>query len=142
MFFRQFTAKEDLLDDIATDEIHTLISHAMPLFQSEGEESGLLQMCEYVKAHRTLWKTLLTAGASAAMREEFVNIANEIVRTRGRANPWLPTDLAAPFVISGIFEILAWWLRQPEDYPIGNVVKFLDALVVRSTAYPVDIKFD
>lgn len=143
-FFRQFSAKEELLEDIAEDEIRRLLSLTMPLFNESQQEKALQTLCHYVNEHRSLWTILLTAGAATAMREEFIRIAEDIAKTRDRtgerANPWLPIDLAGRFVVSGIFEILAWWLRQPEDYPVENIMTFLDVLIVRSTARPVDIK--
>jgi hypothetical protein len=41
------------------------------------------------------------------MREEFKRLAGEAAHSRPQANPWLPIELAVPFVTSGIFEILA-----------------------------------
>ena len=68
------------------------------------------------------------------MRQEFMLLSREVAETHPRSNPWLPVDLAVPFVSSGIFEILAWWMKQPESYPTSNVVKLLDALVIDNTA--------
>ncbi len=85
-------------------------------------------------------KTLLTGGATAAMREEFMRISREINKSRPRSNPWLPEDLAVSFVGNGVFEIFAWWMAQPEDYPVENVKTIFDALIVDSLARPRDIK--
>ena len=38
-----------------------------------------------------------------------------------------------PFVTSGIFQIFSWWMRQPEDYPMENVVTLFNALIVDVT---------
>jgi hypothetical protein len=62
-----------------------------------------------------------------------MRIAQETAHTRPRNNPWLPVDLAVPFVTSGVFEIITWWMRQPEDYPLANVVKLFDALIIDTT---------
>lgn len=143
-FFRQFAAKEQLLEDIAADEIRCLLSLTLPLFEADNRQDSLRAMCNYVGERRALWKSLLTGGAAGAMREEFIRIAEDIgsnmERTGKRANPWLPTDLAGRFVVSGLFEIIAWWLRQPESYPIENVMTFIDALIIRSTVLPANIK--
>ena len=143
-FFRQFSSKEKLLEDIAQAEIRQLFALTMPLFESHQQQESLQTLCYYINENRALWTSLLTAGAASAMRDEFIRIAEDITRTReqagGRANPWLPIDLAERFVVSSMFEILSWWLRQPEDYPIENVMTLLDVLVVRSTARPIDIK--
>ena len=69
-------------------------------------------------------------------------VAAEIARVGPQANPWLPIELAASFVAAGIFEILAWWLSQPEDYPMANVVKILDALIAQPLGRPQHIQLD
>lgn len=67
------------------------------------------------------------------MRQEFSRISREIATGGPRANPWIPEELAVPFVTSGIFEIFSWWMRQPEDYPMENVVTLFNALIVDVT---------
>ena len=134
-FFRRFAGKEELLADIATSEVRQLLALGEEAM-GQGGRSSPAAMCAHVAAHRQLWRTLLTGGAAAAMRTEFMAISREIAESRPRINPWIPVDLAVPFVAGGIFEILAWWMRQPDDYPVGNVVTLLDALVVDVTARP------
>lgn len=132
-FFRRFASKEDLLDHVAAGEVRHLLELGNQTIGGQDPHSARI-MCEYVQAHRQLWTTLLTGGAKAAMREAFMREARVIAATNQRQNPWLPTDLAVPFVTNGLFEILAWWLHQPEDYPIANVETILDALVIETTA--------
>jgi AcrR family transcriptional regulator len=135
-FFRRFASKEQLLEDIAAGEVRRLLGLSQKAFDNPRilESSELL--CTYVQEHRKLWKILLTGGAAPAMRQEFQRVSMEIAHARPRSNPWLPIELAAPFVTSGIFEILAWWMRQPEDYPVSNVTKLFDALIVDTVARP------
>lgn len=132
-FFRRFHSKEELLKEIATDEVRKLLSLSnSALVKRNGQESGET-LCQYVQEHRRLWNVLLTGGAAPAMRQEFMRIAGEIAHGQPRNNPWLPIDLAVPFVTSGIFEIIAWWMRQPKNYPLRNVIKLFDALIVDTT---------
>jgi AcrR family transcriptional regulator len=132
-FFRRFASKEDLLDHVAAEEVRHLLELGNQTIGGQDPRSAKL-MCEYVEAHRQLWTTLLTGGATAAMREAFMREARVIAATNQRQNPWLPTDLAVPFVTNGLFEVLAWWLRQPEDYPVANIETLLDVLVIETTA--------
>lgn len=136
-FFRRYATKSELVEEIATSEVRSLLA-------AEGASRGLVRsagaLCRYVDAHRVLWTVLLNGGAAHVMREEFKRLAEEDALTRPRANPWLPVDLAVPFVTSGIFEILAWWLRQPADYPLEDVVTIFDALIVDVTALPRDVR--
>lgn len=132
-FFRRFASKEDLLDHVAVEEVRHLLELGNQTIGGQHPRSAQL-MCEYVEAHRQLWTTLLTGGATAAMREAFMREARVIAATNQRQNPWLPIDLAVPFVANGLFEILAWWLRQPQDYPVANVETLLDVLIIETTA--------
>lgn len=142
VFFRQFFSKEELLADLATDQVRELLRHTYPTLDVAAPSSSLAELCNYVEEHRGLWRSLLTTGAAPAMRAEFASIAAEIGNTAPRTNPWLPVELASAFAASGIFEILAWWLGQREDYPVANVVKLLDTLIVRSMMVPQDIRLD
>jgi AcrR family transcriptional regulator len=138
-FFRRFGSKHELLEDIATEEVSKLLSLGQAAFGKTEATSSAEDLCRYVQQHRALWAALLNGGAADAMRAEFKRIAEETAYTRPRANPWLPIDLAAPFVTSGVFEILAWWMRQPDDYPLENVVTLFNALIVETTARPRNI---
>lgn len=140
VFFRRYETKEELLADIAAGQVRQLLSLTVPIFNTHTQEESLRALCGYVEDHRLLWTRLLTGGAGPVMREEFRQIAKEIAYQQPRANPWLPIDLAAAFVATGLFEILAWWLGQPADYPFENIVKMIDTLIVRATARPVDIQ--
>jgi AcrR family transcriptional regulator len=138
-FFRRFASKEELLEHIATEEVRRLLSLGEAAMARGEFEHSAADMCDYVQGRRKLWATLLNGGAASAMRQEFMRVAKEIADARPRSNPWIPLELAVPFVTSGIFEIFAWWMRQPEDYPLGNVVKLFNALIVDTTGRRRDI---
>lgn len=139
VFFRRYSTKEELLDDIATSEVRDLFTLTLPIFDATHHDESLHALCAFVNEHRSLWRGLLTGGGGPTMQQEFRRMAREIGEGREHVNPWLPRDLAAAFVGSGLFEVLAWWLRQPDDYPVENVVKMLNVLIVRSAARPVDV---
>ncbi|MFT4046193.1 MAG: helix-turn-helix domain-containing protein [Solimonas sp.] len=131
VFFRQFSSPQELLADIAADEIHALLS--LPFLAPHESALGI---CRHVHERRPLWTALLTAGAASAMRGEFIRTAKEITGRRGRINPWLPIDLTPAVTVSALFEILAWWLAQPEDYPIERVARYIEVLVIEPVARP------
>jgi len=139
-FFRRFSSKEDLLANIATEEVRRLLSLSQRVFDDSDSPESIRTMLAYIEDHRQLWRTLLTGGAAAAMREEFMRISREIAAVRPRSNPWLPLELSIPFTASGIFEIFAWWMNQPDDYPTENVEKMFNALIVETLARPRAIK--
>lgn len=143
-FFRQFSSTEHLLEYIAGEEVRQLFLLAEPGLETGSTRAALRAQCEYVAARRELWSTLLNEGAASVVREGFARIAAEIGYEReltGQlSNPWLPRELAAAFVVSALFEILAWWLRQPEDYPLENVVTLMEELLVNPTMVPRDVQ--
>ena len=138
-FFRRFASKEALLADIATAEVRHLLGLGEDAIRHRHSSDSPARMCDYVATHRQLWRALLTGGAASAMREEFMRISREIAESGPRLNPWLPVDLAVPFVAGGIFEVLAWWMRQPDDYPVANVVALFNALIIDSAGKPRSI---
>lgn len=140
-FFRRFARKEELLEDIAAREVRAVLSLGRAALENGGSGSGE-PLCTYVQAHRRLWRTLLTGGASGVMRSEFMRVAKEIGASRPPSNPWLPSDLAPGFVTGGIIELLTWWMHQPDDYPVANVIKLFDALIVHNVSRPRDIRLD
>jgi len=142
VFFRQFADTEELLADLATNEVRALLALTHPIVNEAVAMENLQEMCRYVQQRRSLWKSLLTAGAASTMRGEFARISAEIGRAGPQANPWLPVELASSFVAAGIFEILAWWLNQPKAYPIGNVVKILNALIAHPLTVSQNVRLE
>ena len=129
-FYRQFASKEALLSEIATDELSHMASLMGAHIDRENVEVSARAICEYVDEHRSLWTALLTTSASAVMRDEFIKLTRELVGERERINPELPADMIASFVVSSMFEILGWWLRQPRGYAIDLAAQYLEILVL------------
>ena len=141
-FCRRFASKEDLLKDIATEEISMLLHLEQNAIGLNTSPNGGEPFCAHIEKNRKLWAALMTGGAAPFVREEFLRVAREVASSRPRINPWLPLELATAFVTSGIFEILAWWMKQPDDYPIGNVIKLFDALITDSAGRRRDVTLD
>ncbi|MFK4873504.1 TetR/AcrR family transcriptional regulator [Novosphingobium sp. ZW T3_23] len=141
-FYRRFSGKDELLASIATEEVRQLLTFGFTALEAQDERGGnsAAAMCSYVADHRALWRTLLTGGAADAMRQEFMRRSRDIAESRPRSNPWLPVDLAVPFVTAGVFEILAWWMKQPDDYPTANVATLIEVLILELTARPRSIE--
>src|SRR5262245_56777434 len=77
-FFRHHATKEALLRDLAADQIDGLVNMALRALDAVDSRAACLALCAYVAERRALWSTLLTGGASGAMREEFVRIASRV----------------------------------------------------------------
>jgi AcrR family transcriptional regulator len=141
-FFRRFAGTDELLEEIATSEVRNLLALGEAAMATREQQGSIESMCDYIQRHRKLWTVLLTGGAASAMREEFMRVARATAIKGPRINPWLPLELSVPFVTNGIFDIFAWWMGQPEEYPIEKVVKLFNILIVETVARPRNISLD
>lgn len=130
-FFRHHPTKESLLDDLAAAQIGALISLVLPVMDAKNERAASEALFSYVDEHRALWSTLLTGGAAAALREEFLRISRELALTRSRPGMWIPVEAGTLLVVSGTIELLAWWLRQDDPLPIKKVAEIHHRIVVQ-----------
>jgi len=128
-FFRHHPTKEALLRDLADDEINGLVNMALPTLDVGNSRASSLALCAYVNERRTLWSTLLTGGAAAAMREAFIQMASRVA-AKMDAHAWLPAELGVIHASSAIIEILAWWLRQSKPLPVERIAELIDRLVI------------
>lgn len=138
-FFRRFASKEELVEDIATQEVVALMALGRAAIARHRALEAAGDMCRYIQSKRKLWAVLLNGGASPAMHKEFMRISIEISNERPRSNPDIPLDLSVPFTTTQIFELFAWWMRQPENYPVENVLKLFDALIIDNIGRRRDI---
>jgi AcrR family transcriptional regulator len=129
-FFRHHATKESLLHDIAAEQIQRLLVLALPIVVAGNNRAGSTALCTYVHQHRKLWATLLTGGAAATMREEFLRIARDIGPKEPPPGMWLPPDVGTILAISSTIELLAWWLRQKKPLPIARIAEIHDRMIV------------
>ena len=129
-FFRHYPAKEALLNDLAADQVQQLASAASSAVQKGDLHAAMLALCHYVDAHRGLWTVLLSGSAAGAIREEFLRMAGEIAAGQDWPESWLPAEAGIILIVSGVVELLAWWLRQEEPLAAERVADILDRSVV------------
>jgi AcrR family transcriptional regulator len=131
-FFRHHSSKEDLLEEVAAEQIGKLMALTLPLLDSADTRVACLALCEYVGEHRALWSALLT-GAGGVMREEFIRLAAQDSAGLGRTRSWLPVELGAIYGVTATVEILTWWLRRPDEFTAQQIAEIVDRLVVIPT---------
>lgn len=129
-YFRHYPDKGTLLDDLAAQEITELLSRSMPLSVAMDSRAGCRALCAYVDGHRRLWSALLTGGAAAKLRQEFVRQARLAVPADARVRDWVPLDLAISVGASGVLDTLAWWLAHGQDLSVDRIAEILDRLVI------------
>lgn len=129
-FFRHHPGKEELLNDIAADEINHLIELAISTLGSSEIRDGVLIFCNYVAEHKALWSTLLTGGAAGVLREEFIRLSRDIAASWEGRPDWLPTDIGIALAASGTIELMAWWLKQKQPVSVDQVATIFERVIV------------
>jgi len=129
-FFRHYSDKRALLNDVAADAIGELIARAMPIAAADDSRGACLVLCRYVHGRRRLWRALLNGGAAATVRDEFLRQARAMLPAQPPPPAWLPADLAVTVASLGTLEVFAWWLAAGRPLPIEQVAEILDRLVI------------
>jgi AcrR family transcriptional regulator len=130
-FFRHHPTKESLLDDVAAGEIAHLVGLTVPIAVAEDIHAAGVALFNYVDQHRKLWSALLTGGAEAAMRSEFLRLSRKIAATRAHVNDWPPADISTILVVSSTVELVSWWLQQKKPLPIEEVATIYERLIIQ-----------
>ncbi len=128
-FFKHYDSKDDLFQDIARKEIVELLDAFRQGNGSSQWRPGE-GMCFHIVKRRELWRTLLTAGASEAMRTEFIRRGHDLTGDRPTLAHGYPFDVISGVIASGTFEVIAWWLAQDADYPVEPIANMLETLVI------------
>lgn len=132
-FYRHYATREELLEDLAADEINRLVELTLPVMDTVNSAAACAALCDYVQVHRTLWSVLLTGGAAGAMKAELMKISTDLAAERPPPANSMPADLAVILVVGSIVEMLAWWLRQAEPLPAGKMAQALNQVIISLT---------
>jgi len=129
-FYRHYGTKDELLDDVAAAEMDRLIEVSLAALGSNDSAAASLVVCSYVHEHWSLWSSLLTGGAAAAMKEELLKLTRDIASGWTPIPHRLPTDLRIALATATVIEILVWWLRQENPMPVEEIAKIFEEVVV------------
>lgn len=138
-FFRHYATKEALLADIAAEEIADLLAMTTPLLYDVNSSESTRALCAHVAEQRKLWAALLTGGAAATVREEFIRQARELATNAVTPQRWLPADLAVVYGTGGTIDLLAWWLSNGEEYGPEEIADILNRLIIAPLVGPLGI---
>lgn len=132
-FFRNYASKADLIGEIGTRETHDLFAVMVGVLERRDPAVSARQVCDFIDSRRRLWKMLLNSQAVFAMRETFIRESVALTETRSRILPDFPIELSASFFVGSMFEVLSWWLRQPDEMHAATIARYLEKLVLRPT---------
>jgi AcrR family transcriptional regulator len=129
-FFRHHATKDALLDEIAADQIRYLVELTLAVLDRSNVRAASLALCSYVDEHRALWTTLLTGGAAAVIRDEYIRLSSEVAETRTPPDSWLLPEIAGILVVSATIELLTWWLRQKQPETIERIAEIHEHIII------------
>ena len=129
-FFRHYSSKDMLLNDLAAGQIAALLDRAFPIFLADDRRKSCAALFDYVAERRVLWSALLTGGAAATLKQEFIAQAMRIAEVQGEVGGLIPDEIRIVCSVSATIEIVAWWLRQDAEFDIARLAEILDRLVV------------
>ncbi len=119
--FRHYSTKEALFEAVAQDAVLSVFRLSLPIVQSQDMLSGSAALFSYIKSHSKLWTTLLTGGAAASIREQFLKSARAVARSMGPEDGWMPPDLGVILIVTGTIEMISWWLQQKKPLSIEQI---------------------
>jgi AcrR family transcriptional regulator len=135
-FFRHYPSKDALLHDLAAGEISELIARALPIFLANDSLRSCVTLFDYVADHRALWTALLTGGAAATLKQEFIAQAKRIAEQQGERGGPIPDEVRVVVAVSATIELIAWWLQRGSAFNAERMAGILDTLVVKpATAF-------
>jgi len=130
-FFRHYASTNEVLDEIASDEIHELLGMTIPVFEQFDSKASVKALCQYVFDRRSLWRALLTGGAAHSVRAQFVRQALEWshkASSKGRTP--VPMDLGTICAAGSTIDALAWWLGSDGAYSADQMARFISRLII------------
>jgi len=130
-FFRRYEDKEELLHDLAAQEIRRLLTMTLPIVHAADTYASTLALCSFIWKHKKLWHALLTGGTAAILKEAYLQEALAACRDQADPSASLPIDLAVSVAIAGIVETLSWWLRQSNPPDVEAMAKTINRLAIR-----------
>ncbi len=128
-FFRHYPDREALLNDLAARQIGELLAMALPILYTVDSRASTQALCAYVWEHRKIWRVLLTGGAAAILKDEFIRQAQQAA-SNSPSDDRVPSDLRVIVPTAGTIEVLAWWLKQSDPPSVQRMAENLDRLVV------------
>lgn len=129
-FFRHYTGKEALLQDLAESEIDALMQLIVPNLVADDTRSLSAAISTFVEGRRSVWAALLTGGASGIMREVYTARSLDLRETANPGNSWLPMDLLMICLSGGVIDILTWWLARSPQIPPQEVAAIIERLII------------
>ena len=130
-FFRHYTSKEALLEEIVAGEVKHLVDLSCSVLDTTNSLEASKALCAHVDENDALWSTLLNGGAANSLRNAFIEHLREVAPARiSNKTKAYPAELGVKLVAAGTIEVLSWWLAQTKRPSIARTAAIYEQLVV------------
>lgn len=130
-FFRHYPDKDALLADVTDSLIREFLVQAAPWLRQRDRVASAKVLCAFVQSHLAIYKALLAGGSGETVRAEMLR---QTMATLSQARPHksqgLLDDLLLFQFVSGVLNLLAWWLRNLDTVDADTMAEVIERLVM------------
>lgn len=130
-FFRHYSDKDALLADVTDNLVREFLAQAAPWLQQRDRAGAAKFLCTFVESHLAIYKALIAGGSGETVRAEMLR---QTMATMVQARPHKPDgpldDLVLFQTVSGILNLLAWWLRNLDTVDAGAMAEIIERLIL------------
>ncbi len=130
-FFRHYPDKDALLADVIDSLVREFLAQAAPWLQQRDRIGAARFMCNFVAARLPIYKALIAGGSGETVRGEMLRqTMATMAQSRPRPLEGPRDDLVLFQTVSGILNLLAWWLRNLDTVDADTMAAIIDGLVL------------
>ena len=130
-FFRHYPDKDALLADVIDTLVRDFLTQAAPWLMRRDRIGAAKFMCDFVAARLAIYKALIAGGSGETVRGEMLRQTMATMAETRQRHPEGPRDDLVLFqTVSGILNLLAWWLRNLETVDADTMAEIIDRLVL------------
>jgi AcrR family transcriptional regulator len=130
-FFRHYPDKDTLLADIIDSLIREFLAQAAPLMRRRDRSGSAKLLCAFVQSHLAIYKALLAGGSGETVRAEMLRqTMATFSQARSRPSEGPLDDLLLFQFVSGVLNLLAWWLRNLDSVDADTMAEVLERMVL------------
>jgi len=130
-FFRHYSDKDALLADVIDNLVRDFLAQAAPWLQQRDRTGAAKFLCAFVESHLAIYKALIAGGSGETVRAEMLRQTMATMSQARKREPEGPLDDLVLFqTVSGILNLLAWWLRNLDTVNADTMAELIERLVL------------
>jgi AcrR family transcriptional regulator len=130
-FFRHYSDKDALLADVIDNLVREFLAQAAPWLEQRDRTGAAKFLCAFVESRLAIYKALIAGGSGETVRAEMLRQTMATMsQTRTRQPEGPKDDLVLFQTVSGILNLLAWWLRNLAAVDADTMAELIERLVL------------